>query len=336
MNSFLGRRLLTAVPVLVLVLLMIFTLARNLPGDPAVALLGPDASEQQISALRSQLQLDQPLYVQFGAYLGRLAHGDLGMSLKTGQPVLTEVARRLPATLELTVLATLLALLVGIPMGMVAAMRVDSLLDQALRVLSLAGVSMPAFVLALMLQTLFSIHLGWLPISGRTSPYYITEPVTGLATLDFLLAGQPAAAWDACQHLLMPTLVLGSFLAAVVARYVRNSLLEALGEPFVRTARAKGLGEWRVVGVHALRNALLPAITVIGLHFADMLGGAILTETVFAWPGVGRFMLDAIHNRDYPVLQGTTLVFALLYMLVSLLVDLLYGVADPRLRHRGH
>jgi len=335
-NSFLGRRLLTAVPVLVLVLLMIFTLARNLPGDPAVALLGPDASEQQISALRSQLQLDQPLYVQFGAYLGRLAHGDLGMSLKTGQPVLTEVARRLPATLELTVLATLLALLVGIPMGMVAAMRVDSLLDQALRVLSLAGVSMPAFVLALMLQTLFSIHLGWLPISGRTSPYYITEPVTGLATVDFLLAGQPAAAWDACLHLLMPTLVLGSFLAAVVARYVRNSLLEALGEPFVRTARAKGLGEWRVVGVHALRNALLPAITVIGLHFADMLGGAILTETVFAWPGVGRFMLDAIHNRDYPVLQGTTLVFALLYMLVSLLVDLLYGVADPRLRHRGH
>ncbi|WP_455922690.1 ABC transporter permease [Pseudomonas putida] len=336
MNTFLGRRLVTAVPVLLLVLLMIFTLARSLPGDPAVALLGPDATQQQIGALRSQLKLDQPVYAQFGAYLHNLLRGDLGVSLKSGQPVLGEIAQRLPATLELTVLATLLALLVGIPCGMLAAVREGRWLDQALRVLSLAGVSMPAFVLALLLQTVLSIDLGWLPISGRSSPWYISEPVTGLATLDFLLAGQPAAAWDALLHLVMPTLVLGSFLAAVVARYVRNSLLETLDEPFIRTARARGLGEWRVISGHALRNALLPAITVIGLHFADMLGGAILTETVFAWPGVGRFMLDAIRNRDYPVIQGTTLVFALLYMLVSLAVDVFYGVADPRLRHRGH
>lgn len=336
MNAFLGRRLITAIPVLLLVLLMIFTLARSLPGDPAVALLGPDATQQQVSALRSQLKLDEPVYAQFGAYLHHLVRGDLGVSLKTGQPVLEEIARRLPATLELTVLATVLALLLGIPCGMLAAVRVDSWLDQTLRVLSLAGVSMPAFVLALLLQTLLSIDMGWLPISGRGSPWYISEPITGLATLDFLLAGQPAAAWDAVLHLVMPTLVLGSFLAAVVARYVRNSLLETLDEPFIRTARAKGLGEWRVISVHGLRNALLPAITVIGLHFADMLGGAILTETVFAWPGVGRFMLDAIRNRDYPVIQGTTLVFALLYMVVSLAVDVFYGVADPRLRHRGH
>lgn len=336
MNSFLGRRLLTAIPVLLLVLLMIFALARSLPGDPAVALLGPDATQQQVSALRQQLHLDAPLYAQFGAYLHNLLRGDLGVSLKSGQPVLDEIARRLPATLELTVLATLLALVLGTPCGLLAASRVDSLLDQALRLVSLAGVSMPAFVLALLLQTLFSIDLGWLPISGRSSPWYISEPITGLATLDFLLAGQPAAAWDALLHLVMPTLVLGSFLAAVVARYVRNSLLETLDEPFIRTARAKGLGEWRVLGVHALRNALLPAITVIGLHFADMLGGAILTETVFAWPGVGRFMLDAIRNRDYPVIQGTTLVFALVYMLVSLAVDLFYGVADFRLRRGGH
>lgn len=336
MNSFLGRRLVTAVPVLLLVLLMIYTLARSLPGDPAVALLGPDATQQQIGALRSQLKLDEPVYAQFAAYLHNLLRGDLGVSLKSGQPVLGEIAQRLPATLELTVLATLLGLLVGIPCGMLAAVREGRWLDQALRVLSLAGVSMPAFVLALLLQTVLSIDLGWLPISGRSSPWYISEPVTGLATLDFLLAGQPAAAWDALLHLVMPTLVLGSFLAAVVARYVRNSLLETLDEPFIRTARAKGLGEWRVISGHALRNALLPAITVIGLHFADMLGGAILTETVFAWPGVGRFMLDAIRNRDYPVIQGTTLVFALLYMLVSLAVDVFYGVADPRLRHRGH
>jgi len=335
-NSFLGRRLVTAVPVLLLVLLMIYTLARSLPGDPAVALLGPDATQQQIGALRSQLKLDEPVYAQFAAYLHNLLRGDLGVSLKSGQPVLGEIAQRLPATLELTVLATLLGLLVGIPCGMLAAVREGRWLDQALRVLSLAGVSMPAFVLALLLQTVLSIDLGWLPISGRSSPWYISEPVTGLATLDFLLAGQPAAAWDALLHLVMPTLVLGSFLAAVVARYVRNSLLETLDEPFIRTARAKGLGEWRVISGHALRNALLPAITVIGLHFADMLGGAILTETVFAWPGVGRFMLDAIRNRDYPVIQGTTLVFALLYMLVSLAVDVFYGVADPRLRHRGH
>jgi len=335
MSLFFLRRLAASVPVLLLVLLMIFGVARAIPGDPATALLGSNASNQQIQALRDQLKLDQPLLQQFGAYLSGVARGNLGTSLKSGRPVLQEIAERLPATLELTVLATLLAVLVGVPLGIWAAVREGRWVDQLVRVLSLAGVSMPAFVLALMLQTLFSIHLGWLPISGRSSPYWIEQPITGLATLDFLLHGNPAAAFDALLHLLMPTTVLAAFLAAVIGRYVRNSLIESLGENYVRAARSRGLGERAVVGMHALRNSLLPVITVVGLNFAEMLGGAILTETVFAWPGIGRYMLDAIHNRDYPVIQGTTLVFALLYMLVSLLVDLLYGVADPRLRRGG-
>lgn len=317
---------------LLLVLLIIFGLTRTIPGDPASALLGSDATNEQIAALRSQLHLDQPLPVQFVDYLVNVTHGNLGVSLKTGRPVLDEIAERLPATLELTVLATLLALVIGIPLGVWSAVQQGRWVDQVLRVVSLAGVSMPAFVLALILQTLFSIKLGWLPISGRSSPYWVEQPITGLATVDFLLQGNPAAAWDALVHLLMPTIVLAVFVASVIGRYVRNSLIEVMGEQFMRAARARGLGERRVVLAHGLRNALLPAITVVGLNVAEMLGGAVLTETVFAWPGIGRFMLDAIHNRDYPVIQGTTLVFTLLYMLVSLLVDVLYGVADPRLR----
>lgn len=332
MSVFILRRSLAALPVLLLVLLLIFGLSRAIPGDPAASLLGPEATNEQIAALRLQLHLDEPLYRQFIGYLGGVVQGDLGVSLKSAEPVLGEILQRLPATLELTLLATLLALLLGIPLGTCAALRNGTWVDQLIRLLSLAGISTPAFVTALILQTLLSIQLGWLPISGRSSPWWVDEPITGLVVLDFLLRGNPAGAWDALAHLLMPVCVLGLFLAAVVGRYIRNSLLEVLGENYVRTARAKGLGERRVVWTHALRNALLPAITIVGLHFAEMLGGAILTETVFAWPGIGRYMLDAIHNRDYPVIQGTTLVFALLYMLVSLLVDLLYGVADPRLR----
>lgn len=332
MKTFILRRTLAALPVLLLVLLLIFSLSRAIPGDPAASLLGPEASNAQIAALRLQLRLDEPLYSQFVTYLGGVLQGNLGTSLKSGQPVLDEVLQRLPATLELTVLATLLAVLLGVPLGIYAALRCGTWVDHLIRLLSLAGVSTPAFVTALILQTLFSIHLGWLPISGRSSPWWVDEPITGLVLVDFVLRGNWAGAGDALLHMIMPTCVLALFLAAVIGRYIRNSLLETLGENYIRTARAKGIGEATVVWVHALRNSLLPAITIVGLHFAEMLGGAILTETVFAWPGIGRYMLDAIHNRDYPVIQGTTLVFALLYMGVSLLVDLLYAAADPRLR----
>jgi ABC-type dipeptide/oligopeptide/nickel transport system permease component len=327
-------RLIGLLPVLALVLVIIFVLARIIPGDPATTLLGPGATAAQIAALSAQLRLDQPAPLQFLAYLGALAQGDLGLSLKTGAPVAAEIARRMPATIELSVLATLLALLVGIPLGVLSAVRPNSGFDHATRLVSLLGVSMPAFLLALLLQILFGIWLGWLPISGRAGPFSFHDPITGFALLDGLLARDGERIADAAAHLALPVLVLAAFLAATLGRYIRNQMLEVLGEDYIRTARAKGLPPRSVVFVHALRNALLPAITVLGLKFAELLGGAILTETVFAWPGIGRYMFDAIRNRDYPVIQGATLVFALLFMLVSLAVDLIQAALDPRLRAR--
>lgn len=327
-------RLLSLVPVLALVLVMIFILARIIPGDPATTLLGPGATAEQIAALSAQLRLDQPAPLQFLAYVGALAQGDLGLSLKTGAPVAEEIARRLPATIELSALATLLALLVGIPLGVLSAVRPNSGFDHTTRLVSLLGVSMPAFLLALVLQIVFGIWLGWLPISGRAGPFSFHDPITGFALLDGLLTLDAERMADAAAHLALPVLVLAAFLAATLGRYIRNQMLEVLGEDYIRTARSKGLTPRSVVFVHALRNALLPAITVLGLKFAELLGGAILTETVFAWPGIGRYMFDAIRNRDYPVIQGATLVFALLFMLVSLAVDLIQAALDPRLRQR--
>lgn len=328
------KRLLALLPVLALVLVVVFSLSRAIPGDPAIAILGPGASNQQIAALRQQLQLDASAPSQFFSYVAGLAHGDMGNSLKSGRPVASEILERLPATLELSAAAMLIALLLGVPAGVWAALRHNSGVDHAIRVLSLCGVSMPAFLLALILQLIFSIYLGWLPISGRLSPYIVSDPITGFALLDGMLAGHLDESWDALRHLLLPACVLAAFLAATVARFVRNAMIEVMGEDFIRTARAKGLAEQAVVFGHGLRNALLPAITVLGLSFAEMLGGAILTETVFSWPGIGRMMFDAIRNRDYPVIQGATLVFALLFVLTSLAVDLLYGVLDPRLRRK--
>lgn len=332
MAQYLLQRILALIPVLLLVLVIIFTLSRVIPGDPATTLLGPGATNEQIAALRAQLKLDEPAPVQFLAYASGLLRGDLGTSLKSGAPVLSEILSRLPATLELSVLATLLALLVGLPLGVLSAIRANSAIDHATRLVSLVGVSMPAFLMALILQLVFAIYLGWLPVSGRNSPYIFADPITGFAVLDGFLSGDIETAWDAFLHLLLPTTVLAAFLAATLGRFVRNTMLEVMTEDFIRTARAKGLAERSVIFAHGLRNSLLPAITIVGLKFAEMLGGAILTETVFAWPGIGRFMFDAIRNRDYPVIQGATLVFALLFMLTSLLVDLLYGVLDPRIR----
>ena len=239
---------------------------------------------------------------------------------------------RLPATAELSLAATAIALLVGIPLGVLASVRADGPLDHGLRLVSLVGVSMPAFVIALVLQLVFGIELGWLPISGRLSPYDITETVTGFAVLDGLLTDDLEASWDALRHLLLPSLVLASFLAAVLMRFVRSSMSEAMRQDYIRTARAKGVSERRVLFGHALRNGLLPAVTIVGLNVAEMLGGAILTETVFSWPGIGRYMFDAIRNRDYPVIQGTTLLFALVFIVTALIVDVVYGLLDPRIR----
>jgi ABC-type dipeptide/oligopeptide/nickel transport system permease component len=285
--------------------------------------------------LRRQLNLDKPLGEQFVAYVSGLANGDMGRSIKSGRPVSAELMQRLPATLELSVMAAIFAVLVGIPIGVLSALAQNTWIDHAIRVVSLVGVSAPAFLLAILLQLVFAIGLGWLPVSGRTSPFIIPEPITGFALVDGVIAGDWALFWDALSHILLPTAVLAAFLGATLGRFVRSSLIEVLVEDYVRTARAKGLSEGAVVFVHGLRNAMLPAITVVGLKFAEMLGGAILTETIFAWPGVGRYMFEAIRNRDYPVIQGATLVFAVLFIATSIGVDVLYAVIDPRLRRRA-
>jgi ABC-type dipeptide/oligopeptide/nickel transport system permease component len=317
-----------------IVLVIVFSLVRMIPGDPAVTLLGPGATDAQIDALRHQLNLDQPVVLQFFNYVLGLFRGDFGVSLKTGQPVAQEILMRLPATIELSVLAVVVAVAFGIPIGVISATRQNSVFDHVTRIVSLVGVSMPAFLLALILQLIFGTWLGWLPVSGRMSSFITAESVTGFAVLDGLLTGNLAAAGSAFLHLILPTAVLAAFLAATLGRFVRNTMLDVMGEDFIRTARAKGLPNRDVVLSHGLRNSLLPAITVIGLKFAEMLGGAILTETIFAWPGIGRYMFEAIKNRDYPVIQGTTLVFALMFVLTSIAVDLLYGVLDPRIRRK--
>lgn len=332
MTRFLFARLAGIAPVLLLVLVLVFSLTRMIPGDPATTLLGPGASDDQIAALRSQLKLDGPASTQFVAYLKQLAHGDLGTSLKSGRPVTQELMQRLPATIELSLLATVIALCIGIPLGVLSSTRSNTTIDHVLRVVSLAGVSMPSFLIALLLQLIFGIHLGWLPVSGRISPYDVSETVTGFAVLDGLLTGDFEASWDALRHLLLPSLVLAAFLGAVLMRFVRNSMSEVMTHDYIRTAHAKGVSDRVVLFKHALRNGLLPAVTIVGLNFAEMLGGAILTETVFSWPGVGRYMFDAIRNRDYPVIQGTTLLFAVLFIATALLVDVVYGLLDPRIR----
>lgn len=334
MVSFILRRLISLIPVMVLVLVIVFSLVRFIPGDPAVTLLGPGATEGQIAALRTQLGLDQPVLMQFLHYTSGLFVGNFGTSLKTGNSVAGEILQRLPATLELSFLAVVGAIIVGIPIGVLSATRPNSAFDHFIRIVSLTGVSMPAFLLALILQLVFSTYLGWLPVSGRLSPFMSVPTVTGFTILDSLLAGNVPAAWDAFQHLILPTSVLAAFLAATLGRFIRNTMLDVMEEDFIRTARAKGLRQSQVIFDHGLRNSLLPAITVIGLKFAEMLGGAILTETIFAWPGIGRYMFEAIKNRDYPVIQGTTLVFALLFIGTSIVVDLLYGVLDPRVREK--
>lgn len=334
MASFLIRRLIALIPVMLIVLVIVFSLVRIIPGDPATTLLGPGATQQQIDALRTQLNLNEPVVLQFYHYVMGLLTGDFGYSLKTGQPVGVEILNRLPATIELSVLATILAIVVGIPIGVLSATRPNSFFDHVTRVISLLGVSMPAFLLALVLQLVFANYLGWLPVSGRLSPYLQIQSVTGFVILDGLLTGNLRGAVDALQHLLLPTAVLAAFLAATLGRFVRNTMLDVMGEDFIRTAKAKGLRRRDVVLTHGLRNSLLPAVTVIGLKFAEMLGGAILTETIFAWPGIGRYMFEAIKNRDYPVIQGTTLVFALLFVLTSILVDVLYSILDPRVRRK--
>jgi ABC-type dipeptide/oligopeptide/nickel transport system permease component len=326
------RRLASAVPVLALVLVLVFALARIIPGDPAETLLGPGATSQQIASLRHQMKLDRPLAVQFGAYVGQIARGDLGTSLKTHRPLREALAAKLPATIELAVAATVLALALAIPAALLAALRPGGWVDHGLRVIAIAGVSLPAFLTALALQAVLGAWLGWLPVALRHSAWATLPPITGFTVVDALLRGRIDLLGDALAHLLLPALVLASFLAASFSRLLRASLIAVLQSPHVRAARARGVPRRAILLRHALRNALVPTLPIIGIQFGDMLGGAILTETVFSWPGLGRLTVEAIHNRDYPAIQAATLVFAAIFILVSILIEMAALLLDPRLR----
>ena len=305
MFQYLVKRLISTIPVLLGISVMLFFMLRALPGDPAQVIAGDMATQQEVELIRHQLGLDRPAYIQYGHFLWRLIRLDLGISIKTQNPVITEILPRLKNTVILAVTATLLACLFGIPAGIVAAVRPYTIWDIFVTALALFGISMPAFWLGLMLIVIFSVKLHWLPVGGS----------------------------GGIQFLVLPAVTLASLLVAAFARNTRSSMMETLTQDYITTARSKGLKEQAVIINHALKNALIPVVTIIGLQFGGLLGGTVLTETVFGWPGIGRLLVESILARDYPVIQGSILVFALLFILVNLIVDLLYGLIDPRVRY---
>ncbi len=334
MFRLLTRRLALIVPTFIGVTLLGFLLIHSIPGDPVEVRVGERGiSAERLAYFRHELGLDQPLWKQFLDYEGQLLHGDLGRSVVTQESVWTEFKTFFPATFELSVCALAFAILVGLPLGVMAAVRRGSALDYGLIGISVTGASMPIFWWGLMAVLIFSVALGWTPVSGRIDDLFYIEPRTGFLLIDAWFSDEPGAFRSAVRHLILPAIVLGTVPLATIARMTRSAMLEVLGEDYVRTARAKGLAPGRVVVVHALRNALIPVVTVLGLQVGALLGGAILTETVFAWPGVGHWLVESVQRRDYNVLQGGTLLIAVLVMLVNLGVDVLYGVLNPRLRH---
>lgn len=333
MLRLLARRLALILPTFVGVTLLGFVLIHAVPGDPVEVRTGERGiTPERLAYFRHEMGLDQPLWRQFLTYEAGLARGDLGKSVVTQESVWTEFKTFFPATLELATCALLFAIVVGLPLGVMAAVRRGTPVDYGLIGVSVTGASMPIFWWGLMAILVFSVSLGWTPVSGRIDELFYIEPVTGFLLIDSWLSGEPGAFRSAARHLILPAIVLGTVPLATIARMTRSSMLEVLGEDYVRTARAKGLAPGRVVVVHALRNALIPVVTVLGLQVGALLGGAILTETVFAWPGVGHWLVESVQRRDYNVLQGGTLLIAVLVMLVNLGVDLLYGVLNPRLR----
>jgi peptide/nickel transport system permease protein len=328
-----GRRILQIIPVLLGVSLVVFFMVRAIPGDPAQIMLGQQATQEQVQQIRENMGLDKPIFVQYGLFLKDALRGDLGDSIVTGRPVTTELLTRLPATLELTAFAMLIAILVGVPVGVISAVRQYSLLDKSTSVLALTGISMPIFWLAMILVVIFGVNLELLPFPGRLNPTTGITAITGLVLVDSLLTLNFAGFWDGLLHLIMPALALATIPMAVIMRMTRSSMLEVMHEDYVRTARAKGVVPWRVVFKHALRNAMLPTITVIGLQAGLLMGGAIITETIFSWPGIGLYAYQSVSSRDYASIQGVVLYGALLFVLINLLVDILYAILDPRVRY---
>jgi peptide/nickel transport system permease protein len=332
---FVVRRLLLLVPILIGLSLLVFLWIRALPGSPAESLLGERATEESIAAIRDQYGLDDPVYVQYWRYLQTVGSGDFGTSIASRRPVTEEFRERFPATIELALAAMFFATLIGVPLGFFAAKRYGSVFDHGSLVLSLIGVSIPIFFLAIILKYVFAVKLGWLPSVGRLDVLIDAEHPTNFYVLDGIITANWSAAWDALKHLILPAIALGSIPLAIIARITRASVLDVQNEDYVRTARAKGLPPRTVDGRHVFRNALLPITTIIGLQVGLLLSGAILTETVFAFPGLGTWIQSAIENRDYPVLQAGILLIAIVVVIVNLLVDLSYGLLNPRIRLAG-
>jgi peptide/nickel transport system permease protein len=319
--------------VLLGVSIVVFVMVRAIPGDPAQILLGQAATPDQVADVRQRLGLDEPLVVQYLVFIKGALTGDLGDSLVVGQPVTSVLLERFPATLELTLAALFFAIAIGVPVGVIAAVRQYSLLDKITSVLALTGVSMPVFWLALVLVVVFTVRIDLLPFPGRVGGDISFTSYTGIYLLDTLITLNFPAFWDVLRHLILPAIALGTIPMAVITRMTRSSMLEVMNEDYVRTARAKGVVPGRVVFRHALRNAMLPTITVIGLQFGLLMGGAILTETIFGWPGVGQIAIESVNRRDYAMIQGVVLYGATFFVLVNLLVDVLYAVLDPRVRY---
>ena len=335
MLKFLLSRLATFVPTFIGVTLISFAFIRVLPGDPIIVMAGERGmTPERYAELTAQYGFDQPILIQYWDYLTGVLQGDLGQSFVTKRPVWDEFFALFPATAELSLCAMIFAVALGLPAGVIAAVYRGKLFDRLLMSTALVGYSMPIFWWALLLIIVFSGNLGWTPVSGRIDLLYYFPAVTGFMTIDAILSGQDGALWSAVRHLILPTIVLGTIPLAVIARQTRSAMLEVLGEDYIRTARAKGMAPGRVNGIHALRNALIPVITVIGLSVGTLLAGAILTETIFSWPGIGKWMVDSIFRRDYPVVQGGLMLIAVMVMLVNLTVDVLYGIINPKIRKR--
>lgn len=321
------------IPVLIGMTLVVFSIIRFIPGNPAQVILGQRATKEAVQQLTVQLGLDQPWYIQYGRYIGDLLRGDLGTSIRTGEAITKEMQPYLFATLELAFFAMMIAVLIGVNAGMISAWFKNSVFDYTAMLIALIGVSMPIFWLGLMGQWFFSIELGWLPTTGRENVRNPVEAITYIHTLDTLLQGRFDQFGETIRHLILPATALATIPAAIIARITRASMIEVLQSDYIRTAKAKGVHMFSVVYKHGLKNAFIPILTVIGLQTGLLLGGAILTETIFAWPGIGRYIYDAISYRDYPVIQSGILMIAFIFVMINFIVDLLYAVIDPRIKY---
>ena len=329
------KRLYQAIPVFLGITFIVFLLMHITPGDPVEIMMGQGSivTQQDIDQMRHELGLDRPILVQYGLFLDRLIHGNLGYSIIQKRPVLSLIGERLPATIELTFVSLIVSLLISIPVGVISAIRRHSAVDNVSRVIALLGVSMPGFWLGLMLITVFAVIFRVLPVSGRLDFSVHLQKVTGFYLLDALIAGKWDAFWNAVKHLIMPGVTLGTFAAAMTMRVTRSSMLDVLTQDYMRTANAKGLPYWFVILKHALRNALIPTVTVVALNVGSLLGGNMIVEVVFGWPGMGRLVVNSVFVRDYPLVQGCVLIYAVIYVLANLLADISYTLLDPRIRY---